>query len=78
MSCQIMLTLKRQFLWTREIKPNPPTVEYADVMRNDQGVGEWLEKLVSSLSLGSKHKVNLVENIWILLRRWMPSLARGN
>jgi hypothetical protein len=33
-------------MWGKEIKENPPVVEYSDVMASDQGVGRWTDKIV--------------------------------
>ena len=45
----MLLILMLGRLWGAEIKENPPTVHYDEVMANDKGVGAWTNLIVRLL-----------------------------
>jgi hypothetical protein len=49
MSVSQALNLGRFKYWGAEIKSNPPSVHYDEIMADDKGVGKWTAKIVSTL-----------------------------
>jgi hypothetical protein len=51
LDCKPSLTSLRYKFWGSEIKENPPSVHYDEIMANDVGVGKWTSKIVSHCSV---------------------------